>query len=137
LRRRARGRLRRPRPQQVEAAVAAAVEHLGGLDIVIANAGVAAQLPLVEGDPAIFERTIEVNLLGVYYTLRAAGPHIAHERGYALAIASLGRRAPAVARRLQRRQGGRRGAWATRCVSSLPRAARGLAWPISESSTPT
>ena len=37
----------------------------------------------------MFERTIEVNLLGVYYTLRAAGPHIAHARGYALAIASL------------------------------------------------
>jgi NAD(P)-dependent dehydrogenase (short-subunit alcohol dehydrogenase family) len=75
--------------EQVEAAVEASVEHLGGLDIVIANAGVAAQLPVVGGDPAIFEDTIEVNLLGVYYTLRAAGAHIAHERGYALAIASL------------------------------------------------
>jgi NAD(P)-dependent dehydrogenase (short-subunit alcohol dehydrogenase family)/alkylhydroperoxidase family enzyme len=75
--------------EQVEAAVAAAVEHLGGLDVVIANAGVAAQLPVVGGDPSVFERTMEVNLLGVYYTLRAAGPHIAHERGYALAISSL------------------------------------------------
>jgi NAD(P)-dependent dehydrogenase (short-subunit alcohol dehydrogenase family) len=75
--------------EQVEAAVAAAVEHLGGLDVVIANAGVAAQLPVIGGNPEVFERTIEVNLLGVYYTLRAAGPHIAHERGYALAISSL------------------------------------------------
>ena len=76
--------------EQVEAAVEAAVEHLGGLDVVIANAGVAAQLPMIGGDPEIFERTIEVNLLGVYYTLRAAGAaHRAHERGYALAIASL------------------------------------------------
>lgn len=75
--------------EQVEGTVAAAVEHLGGLDVVVANAGVAAQLPLVGGDPEIFERTIAVNLLGVYYTLRAAGPHISHGRGYALAIASL------------------------------------------------
>jgi NAD(P)-dependent dehydrogenase (short-subunit alcohol dehydrogenase family) len=75
--------------EQVEAAVEAAVEHLYGLDVVVANAGVAAQLPLVGGDPAVFERTIEVNLLGSYYTLRAAGPHIAHPQGYALAIASL------------------------------------------------
>ena len=60
--------------EQVEAAVAAAVEQLGGLDVVIANAGVAAQLPIMGGDPAVFERTIEVNLLGVYYTLRAAAP---------------------------------------------------------------
>jgi NAD(P)-dependent dehydrogenase (short-subunit alcohol dehydrogenase family) len=75
--------------EQVEVAVDAAVEHLGGLDVVIANAGVAAQLPVMGGDPAVFERTLEVNLLGVYYTLRAAAPHIAHERGYALAISSL------------------------------------------------
>ena len=74
---------------QVEDAVDGAVERLGGLDVVIANAGVAAPLPLVGGDPAIFERTIAVNLLGVYYTLRAAGPHISHARGYALPIASL------------------------------------------------
>jgi NAD(P)-dependent dehydrogenase (short-subunit alcohol dehydrogenase family) len=78
----------RDRPQ-VESAVEAAVAHLGGLDVVMANAGVAAQLPMIGGDPAVFERTIEVNLLGVYYTLRAAGPHIAHGRGYALAVSSL------------------------------------------------
>jgi NAD(P)-dependent dehydrogenase (short-subunit alcohol dehydrogenase family) len=75
--------------EQVEAAVEAASEKLRGLDVVVANAGVAAQLPLVGGDPEVFERTIEVNLLGVYYTLRAAGPHIAHPGGYALAISSL------------------------------------------------
>ncbi len=75
--------------EQVEAAVEAAVEELHGLDVVVANAGVAAQLPLVGGDPEVFERTIEVNLLGAYYTLRAAGPHIAHGQGYALAISSL------------------------------------------------
>jgi NAD(P)-dependent dehydrogenase (short-subunit alcohol dehydrogenase family) len=75
--------------QQVEDAVAAAVHRLGGLDVVMANAGVAAQLPILGGDPAVFERTIAVNLLGVYYTLRAAAPHIAHPRGYALAVSSL------------------------------------------------
>jgi NAD(P)-dependent dehydrogenase (short-subunit alcohol dehydrogenase family) len=75
--------------EQVEAAVEAAVQQLGGLDVVIANAGVAAQLPLIGGNPATFERIIEVNLLGVYYTLRAAAPHVAHKQGYVLAIASL------------------------------------------------
>ena len=75
--------------EEVEAAVEAAVRELGGLDVVIANAGVAAQLPIMGGDPQVFERTVEVNLLGVYYTLRAAAPHIAHPGGYALAISSL------------------------------------------------
>lgn len=75
--------------EQVEAGVEHAVGELGGLDVVVANAGVAAQMPIVGGDPAVFERTLAVNVLGVYYTLRAAGPHISHPRGYALALASL------------------------------------------------
>lgn len=75
--------------EQVDAAVAAMVDALGGLDVIVANAGVAAQLPLIGGDPDIFDRTMAVNVRGTYYTLRAAGPHIAHGRGYALAIASL------------------------------------------------
>src|SRR4051794_16175113 len=75
--------------EQVDDAVAEAVDALGGLDVVMANAGIAAQLPLIGGDPKVFERTLRVNLLGVYYTLRAAGPHVAHPGGYALAVASL------------------------------------------------
>jgi len=75
---------------QVDAVIAAAVEELGGLDVVVANAGVAAQLPMVGGDPAIFDQTMAVNLGGTYNTLRAAGPHISHPQGYAVAISSLG-----------------------------------------------
>jgi NAD(P)-dependent dehydrogenase (short-subunit alcohol dehydrogenase family) len=75
---------------QVDEAVERAVTELGGLDVVVANAGIAAQLPLVGGDPAVMERTIAVNLLGVYYTLRAAGPHVSHANGYALPISSVG-----------------------------------------------
>ena len=74
---------------QVDRATAAAVAELGGLDVVVANAGVGAQLPLVGGDPEIWERTLAVNLHGVYDTLRAAGPHVSHPGGYALAVASM------------------------------------------------
>jgi len=76
--------------EQVDATVEAAVAALGGLDVVVANAGIAAQLPLVGGDPTIFEKIVAVNLLGSYYTLRAAGPHVSHPRGYALAVSSMG-----------------------------------------------
>src|SRR5699024_2056836 len=58
---------------QVERSVAELVAELGGLDIVIANAGIAAQLPLVGGDVTVMERTVQVNVMGAYYTLRAAG----------------------------------------------------------------
>jgi NAD(P)-dependent dehydrogenase (short-subunit alcohol dehydrogenase family) len=74
---------------EVDAAVEGAVEALGGLDVVVANAGTAGQLPIVGGNPEVMERTLAVNVLGVYNTLRAAGPHISHSRGYALAVASL------------------------------------------------
>lgn len=76
--------------ETVDQVVDEAAEALGGLDVVLANAGIAAQLPLVDGDPAIFEQTQRVNVLGSYYTLRAAGRHIAHPDGYALAVSSLG-----------------------------------------------
>jgi NAD(P)-dependent dehydrogenase (short-subunit alcohol dehydrogenase family) len=77
------------RRDEVDTAVGELAGALGGLDVVVANAGVAAQLPLVGGDPEIFERTLAVNVLGTYYTTRAAGPHIARAQGYALVVASL------------------------------------------------
>ncbi|MAQ16107.1 MAG: oxidoreductase [Sandaracinus sp.] len=73
----------------VEAAVDAMVQRLGGLDVVVANAGVAAQVPVIDGNPSLFERTVAVNLLGAYYTLRSAGPHVAHPGGYVLVVSSL------------------------------------------------
>jgi len=75
--------------EQVDAAVEKAVSTLGGLDVVVANAGIAAQLPLVGGNPAVMERTLQVNVMGVYNTLRAAGPHISHPDGYAVAVSSV------------------------------------------------
>ncbi|TDP77699.1 SDR family NAD(P)-dependent oxidoreductase [Bradymonas sediminis] len=74
----------------VERAVAAAVDALGGLDVVVANAGIAAQLPLIGGDPQVFDTVMRVNLQGTYDTLRVAGPHVAHRDGYMLLVASLG-----------------------------------------------
>ena len=74
---------------QVDDVVAGAVAALGGLDVVVANAGVAAQMPVVGGDPTIFERTVAVNLVGSFYTLRAAGPHVSHRGGYALVVSSV------------------------------------------------
>lgn len=73
----------------VDDVVDAAADRFRGLDVVVANAGVAAQLPIVGGDPSLMIRTHEVNVLGTYFTLRAAGRHIRHDRGYAVAVSSL------------------------------------------------
>jgi len=65
------------------------VQRFGGIDIVIANAGVATVGTVASLDPDEFERVIEVNLLGVYRTVRAALPHVVERRGYVLVVASL------------------------------------------------
>jgi NAD(P)-dependent dehydrogenase (short-subunit alcohol dehydrogenase family) len=74
----------------VQRAVEAAAERFGGIDVVIANAGIAPPLTTIASvDPEAFERVIDVNLLGVWRTVRAALPHVRARRGYILCIASL------------------------------------------------
>lgn len=73
---------------QLTGAVDGAAEALGGLDVVVANAGIATGGPLRSTDIRSWERLIEVNLLGVMYTDRAALPHLERSRGYLLNIAS-------------------------------------------------
>jgi NAD(P)-dependent dehydrogenase (short-subunit alcohol dehydrogenase family) len=74
--------------KDVTQAVDAASEALGGLDVVVANAGIAAGGPLRSQDLRSWERVIEINLLGVMYTDRAALPHLERSGGYLLNIAS-------------------------------------------------
>src|SRR4030081_948508 len=47
-------------------------------------------MTLVDGDAAIWDATLAVNLTGTYNLVRAAGPHVSHPRGYFLLTASLG-----------------------------------------------
>ncbi len=74
--------------EKVTAAVDEAAEALGGLDVVVANAGIATGGPLRSQDLRSWERVIEINLLGVMYTDRAALPHLERSGGYLLNIAS-------------------------------------------------
>jgi NAD(P)-dependent dehydrogenase (short-subunit alcohol dehydrogenase family) len=75
--------------ERVDAVVAEAVERLGGLDVAVANAGVAAQMTLIDGDADVWDSTLAVNLAGTYNLVRAAGPHVNHRDGYFLLTASL------------------------------------------------
>src|SRR5688500_18086284 len=78
-----------------EAAVAETLQRFGAIDVVIANAGIrGAPCTLETVDPADFERVIEVNLLGVWRTIRAVLRHVIERRGYLLPIASVAAAVP-------------------------------------------
>lgn len=54
-----------------------ASEEYGGVDIVVANAGVATEQRRIEdSDPELWRKTIDINLTGAYYTAHAAIPHL-------------------------------------------------------------
>jgi NAD(P)-dependent dehydrogenase (short-subunit alcohol dehydrogenase family) len=72
----------------LEKATAAIVERYGRIDVVLANAGIAATGFTRSIDPAAFERVINVDLLGVWRTVRVTLPHLIESRGYALLVSS-------------------------------------------------
>lgn len=73
----------------VQEAVDAAADHFGGIDVVVAAAGVGSMAAMETLDPAVWERVIDINLSGVWRTFRAALPHVVARRGYLLAVASM------------------------------------------------
>ena len=73
----------------LDAAVAGTVEAFGGIDTVFACAGIASAGFIRTMDPDAFERVIEVNLIGVWRTIRATLPHVIERRGYILPVASM------------------------------------------------
>ena len=73
----------------MEQVVAQTLARLGRIDVVFANAGVAAFGPLAHVDPQAWKRCIEVNVFGVFNTVRAALPALLHAGGYVLINASV------------------------------------------------
>jgi NAD(P)-dependent dehydrogenase (short-subunit alcohol dehydrogenase family) len=78
----------------MEEAVAQGVERFGGIDLVLANAGIGSYGSVKAIDPAAFKRVLDVNLLGVFHTVRAALPSLIERRGYVLIVSSLAAFAP-------------------------------------------
>jgi len=78
-------------PAQVDALIAATLEAFGGLDVLVANAGTAADGgPMAERLPdAVVEHVIRVNLLGVWYCCQRAGAHMLSQgRGSIITVSS-------------------------------------------------
>lgn len=69
--------------------VRAGTERFGGIDIVVANAGIGAFGSVRNVDPEAFKRVMDINALGVFHTVRAALPSVIERRGYVLVVSSL------------------------------------------------
>ena len=70
-------------------AVDAGIEKFGGIDLVLANAGIGCYGSVMQVDPKAFKRVIDVNLVGVFHTVRAALPAVVDRKGYILIVSSL------------------------------------------------
>ncbi len=74
--------------EALSAAIDDLAGRLGGVDVAVANAGVATGGPLRMVAAETVEETIDINLLGVWRTVHAALPHVLERRGYILLISS-------------------------------------------------
>jgi len=75
----------------MRAAVAETVERFGGLDVAMANAGIAPPTATTTRTmpPEEWERVINVNLMGVWHTVQAALPQISERNGQMVIVASV------------------------------------------------
>lgn len=71
-----------------EGIVRAAIEGLGGLDVLVNSAGVAYGRSIESGDEAVWDATIDINLKGTYFCIRAALPVLRSAKGNIINIAS-------------------------------------------------
>jgi NAD(P)-dependent dehydrogenase (short-subunit alcohol dehydrogenase family) len=75
-------------PDAVASSVSTAADHLGGLDVLVNNAGVGVTARLIETPLADYDRVMNVNVRGYLLYAQHAYPHLARHGGCMIHIAS-------------------------------------------------
>ncbi len=85
-------------PADCERAVRDTVAQLGGLDLLVNNAGIAHRSLFLHTRPEVLRRVMEVNFLGAMQLTHAALPHLLAARGAIVAVSSVAGYAPLLGR---------------------------------------
>ncbi|MCK8642392.1 SDR family oxidoreductase [Mycobacterium colombiense] len=72
----------------VQSAIDQCADTMGGIDHIVANAGVVAYGTVRQTDESSFERVLDINVNGVFRTLKYATRHLEQTRGHAMIVAS-------------------------------------------------
>ena len=75
-------------PADAERIVAETVTTLGGLDVVVLNAGISRSGSITGQTPESFDAVLQANVVGAFLVARAAMPHLLERRGNVVAVAS-------------------------------------------------
>lgn len=76
-------------PADLELALAECKERFGSVDVLVANAGILKMGSIEHMNPADFDAVMQVNVKGVFNTIRAGIPYLRETRGYLQVVSSL------------------------------------------------
>lgn len=80
--------------QEQQEVVRQTVEAFGSLGVLVANAGIGHFAPVDELTPEQWQQTIDTNLTGVFYSVKAAVEELKKAQGYIITISSLAGKNP-------------------------------------------
>ncbi len=80
--------------EQCTAAIASVTERLGGVDVLVNNAGITHRSPFLETELSVYRRVIDVNLFGALYCTKAAMESLLERQGLIIVLSSVAGFAP-------------------------------------------